>query len=340
MSTLRTNAITDITGGNTTTVNGVLLSTGILTLDNRIINGSLDIWERNSSGATLGYVAADRWYNGFGGGTVTQSRQNFTVGTIIGQSNPRYFLRQTVSGQSSATHYATTSQAIESVRSYAGQTITILGWAKRGGGTGNMSIEGVQSFGSGGTVSDIVTGISPTTVTLTTAWEPFAVVMNVPSITGKLIGTNNNDFFGINFWTSSGTDYNARSNSLGIQSISVDLWGIHIKHGIHSVSAVDLYRPRDVGTELTLCQRYFEAGQTGTLFWVATTNATNTVNTPFATTKRGNPNITTATVIISTNMNNASFEYVTPYGFRYNCVGGGVGGANLQIVYWADAELV
>jgi hypothetical protein len=205
-------------------------------------------------------VAADRWYNGFVGGTVTQSRQAFTLGDAIGVNQPTYFLRQAATGQTLASHAALTQQLIEGVRSYAGQTITILGWARRSSGTGNMAVEGQQTFGTGGSPSANVTAISPTTVSLTTSFAPFAVVLSVPSVTGKTLGSNGNDFFCLNFWTSAGSDFNARTNSLGLQTIGVDLWGIHIRVGTWSATDADLYRPRDPGTELALCQRYYLSG--------------------------------------------------------------------------------
>ena len=229
--------------------------TGAVDPENRIINGSFDFWQRGTSFTANGYTA-DRWEGFFSGGTVTTSRQSFALGDTLGSNSPTFFLRQTVSGQSLASHLATVVQKIESVRSYAGQTITILGWARRSSGSGNMVVEGYQLFGTGGSPSATVTGISPTTVSLTGSWAAFAVTMTVPSIAGKTLGSNNNDFFGINFWTSAGSDFNARANSLGIQTIGVDLWGVHIKLGTHTTTAVDLYKAPELGPELARCQRY------------------------------------------------------------------------------------
>ena len=231
--------------------------------ENRIINGDMNIWQRGTSSTSVGFVAADRWYNGLNGGTVTQSRQSFALGDALGSTQPAYFLRQTVSGQTLASQYAHTIQRIEGVRSYAGQTITVLGWAKVTSGTANMAVEALQSFGTGGSPSADVNGISPTTVALTTSWAPFAVVMAIPSVSGKTLGSGGNDSLALNFWTSAGSDFNARTNSLGLQTIGIDLWGIHVRVGTWTAADAALYRPRDPGTELALCQRYyyFTAGQ-------------------------------------------------------------------------------
>lgn len=255
MSTLRTNAILDASGGTTATVNGIPLRPGVLDPENRIINGAFDFWQRGTSTTATAY-AADRWINVGVNGTVTQSRQSFTLGDTLGNNSPTFFLRQTVSGQSGTNSLALTAQRVESVRSYAGQTITVLGWARRSSGSGNMVVEGTQNFGTGGSPSADVTGISPTTVTLTSSWTPFAATLTVPSISGKTLGTSGSDQFAVVFWTSAGSDFNSRANSLGIQTIGVDLWGIHIKQGTHTTSAVYLYRQPELGPELARCQRY------------------------------------------------------------------------------------
>ena len=227
--------------------------------ENRIINGDFGVWQRGTTTSVNGGYAADRWANSLVGGTVTQSRLDFPRGFSDFLNSTSFYLRQTVSGQSLASHNAITQQKIESVRSYAGQTITVLGWSRRGSGAGNMAVEAVQNFGTGGSPSASVTAISPTIVTLApTSFAPFAVVITVPSISGKTLGSDGNDNLTINFWTSAGSDFNARTNSLGLNAIAVDLWGIHIRIGTWTAADAALYRPRNPGTELALCQRYYQ----------------------------------------------------------------------------------
>ena len=229
--------------------------TSLIDPENRIINGAMDFWQRGTSSTSGGYLA-DRWSNNLNGGTVTTSRQAFTVGDTLGTNNPTFFFRQTVSGQSTSAHFATTGHPIEGVRSYAGQTITILGWARRSSGSGNAAVDLVQYFGTGGSPSSSVL-VAGQTLTLTSSFAPFALTFNVPSIAGKALGTNNNDFLNLVFWSSAGSDYNARTNSLGLQTIGVDLWGIHIRLGSQTVDAVQYYRQPELGPELARCQRYF-----------------------------------------------------------------------------------
>ena len=292
----------------------------------RIINGDMSVWQRGTSSAANGYVAADRWQNARTGGTVTLSQQAFALGDVLGVTAPKFFLRQAVSGQTTAGHYALISQRIEDVRAYAGQAITILGWAKRSSGTGNMAVDGAQNFGTGGSPSALVTGISPTTVTLTGTWAPFAIVMAIPSVTGKTLGTLGDDYLSISFWTSAGADHNARTNSLGLQAIGVDLWGVNIRQGTWTATDAALYRPRDPGTELALCQRYYEV--------VTATSAANGafVNAfSFATTKR----VTPALAVVAGGLNGGTFVVNGPGAISQNANSSGAS----SVTFGVDAEL-
>jgi hypothetical protein len=341
MSTLRTNALLDASGGTTATVNGIPLRPGVLDPENRIINGAFDFWQRGTSSTAAGYLA-DRWYNNVNTGTVTSSRQAFTVGDTLGSNNPAYFLRQTVSGQSAAGAYAVSEQRIEDVRSYAGQTITVLGWARRSSGSGNMAVEPRQEFGTGGSPSSAVS-VTAQTVTLTGSWAPFALTFAIPSISGKTLGTNNNHALYLIFWNSAGSDFNSRNNSLGLQTIGVDLWGIHIKQGTHTTSAVDLYRQPELGPELARCQRYYELfGQSG-VGRVASATVTD-MSFNFSVTKRatptialvgtGSPQITESTVSVRT-VTSISASYPGNPGtlMSLTVAGGGMTSPNMILAY-------
>lgn len=320
---------TTISGSTGITTDGLIYSgasaPALFQDDNRIINGSFDFWQRGTSSTSSGYLA-DRWQNDVFGGTVTTSRQSFTVGDTLGSNSPTYFLRQSVSGQSLTTHYAQFRQKIEGVRSYAGQTITLLGWARRSSGTGNMAVEFGQSFGTGGSPSAGIDGIGVTTVTLTESWAAFAVTVTIPSIVGKTLGTNNDDFLSFQFWTSAGSNYNARTNSLGLQTINVDFWGLHIRVGTHTAAAASLYRAPELGPELARCQRYYLSAAMGSFV----VNPSN-VFTPyiFPTTMRAIPAVTVTPSSGTVTLGGT----ITPHGFH------ATGSATLACAVAANAEL-
>ena len=352
MSTLKVDTITDTTGLLAPVFPaGSAQLNPLANREDKIINGDFGVWQRGTSGTANGYTAADRWQNSILGGTVTQVRQTFALGDTLGVSSPIYHLRQTVSGQTLASQYAITQQPIEGVRSYAGQTITVMGWAKRFSGTGNMAVEATQFFGTGGSPSAIVTAISPTTVTLGATWAPFAVVVTVPSVTGKTLGSNGNDNFALSFWTSAGSDFNARTNSLGLQTIGVDLWGIHIRQGTWTAAATADYRPRDPGTELALCQRYYQNSfprtpvVAGGNQFVFSGNVTAAVgfysSVGFSVPMRTTPNMTfNQTAVNQFSPGAPSLTGATPFGATIVLAAAATGAGGAYFYDWsADAEL-
>ena len=280
----------NILDGVTLTTAQVNASSADTNSENRIYNGDFNIWQRGTS-AAVGSYAADRWITLGAGGSVSQSQSSFTLGETLGVNCPTYFLRLSISGQTLTSHYAHTTQRIESVRSYAGQTITILGWARTTSGSGSFAVEAQQNFGTGGSPSATVSGISAAKFVPTGSWAPFAAVITVPSITGKTLGANSDDYFSINFWTSAGSDYNARTNSLGLQTISVDFWGIHIRQGTWTAADTALYRPRALADELALCQRYYEQARGGGVAYASSASAIQRFFVKFCVTKRAIPSI-------------------------------------------------
>ena len=343
MSTLLTNAILDASGGTSATINGITLRPGVLAPDNKVINGAFDFWQRGTSFSSSQYTA-DRWISGLSGGTVTATRQSFAVGDTLGTNNPTYFYRQTVSGQSLSTDYAIVAQRIEGVSSYAGQTVTVLGWARRSSGTGNMAISFDQFFGTGGTPSAGLGGTGQL-VNLTSSWAPFAVTIAVPSIAGKTLGTNGDDNLTLVLWSSAGSSFNTRASSLGIQTIGIDLWGIHIKTGTHTTTSTDLYTQPESELELIRCLRYytngtFSDGGAGALKWANTATNMFAGAISFITRMRVAPTVAVDVSPTYTNCSTAAFNSISTSGF--NIIVTTVVTANYRTVggQWsADAEL-
>lgn len=271
--------------------------------DDRVINGNFGVWQRTTSLTGDGF-AADRWYNSSVGGTVTHTRASVTPGSKIGSNNPQFALTQTVSGQTLSNHQALTTHRIEDASSYAGETITVLGWAARVSGAGNMAVGFRQISDTGATINNPVT-----TVTLSGTFQRFAVVMNVPSATGLTI--NGNDYLQLDFWTSAGSDYVGSGITLGLQTIGVRLWGVHIKRGTHTTSAVDMYRPRHPQLEDELCQRYFERGSVSDDGGVASKYANIAgiffnASHPYKVLKRASPTVSFTGTPIYSNCSNMS----------------------------------
>jgi hypothetical protein len=92
--------------------------------------------------------------------------------------------------------------------------------------------------------------------TLSTSWQRFSATVSVPSITGKTIGTNaNSSHLRALFWVSAGSSFDARTDSLGIQSNTFDIWGVQLEAG--STATAFRRNANSLQGELAACQRYY-----------------------------------------------------------------------------------
>ena len=234
-----------------------MTTTPISGFRNVLINGDFRINQRGfSSGSTGGTFMADRWYfnNQGGTGTLTASLQTFTPGASPAGYEGTRFARIVTSGQSAVGTRSDLIQNIEDVRTFAGQTITVSFWAKSASGTPSVSVELGQYFGTGGSPSSFVS--TPTKLVMSggTSWTRYSFSYTVPSLSGKTIGSNNDHYLYLGIWVSAGSDFNTRSGSLGIQNNTFDFWGVQVERGTIATP----FEQRPIGTELTLCQRYFQ----------------------------------------------------------------------------------
>jgi hypothetical protein len=223
---------------------------------NKIINGDFRVNQRAfSSTTTTGAYTFDRWANNCIDGTVTTSAQTFTLGTApVAGYEGQNFIRQQTTGQTLATAVGLIYQAIESVRTFANQTVTISFWAKAASGTPKVAVEARQSFGTGGSPSTSVQTLFGQ-VTLSTSWARYTVSALVPSIAGKTLGTNNDDFLQLVLWNSAGSNFNSRTGSLGIQTNTFDFWGVQVEAG--SIATPFQTATGTIQGELAACQRYY-----------------------------------------------------------------------------------
>jgi hypothetical protein len=226
---------------------------------NKIINGDFAINQRGfTSTTTNDSFIFDRYYTRNVDGTVTFSAETFTLGTApVSGYESKSYARIVTTGQTLSTARASLNQRMESVRTFAGQTITVSFWAKSASGTPSICAEMVQNFGTGGSPSSAVTAIlsSPANKAISTTWARYSFTINVPSISGKTLGSNNNDYFELLIWVSAGSDFNARTGTLGIQSNTFDIWGVQVEAG--SVATAFQTATGTLQGELAACQRYY-----------------------------------------------------------------------------------
>jgi hypothetical protein len=213
-----TSAVTVAQGGNSN-----------YTFRNRIINGAIGIWQRGTSftsGGT-GTYTADRFYGNGSSGTISRST-DVPAGFTYSFSNAP-----------SSTAFPGISQRIESVNiaDLASQTITASFWVKQTSGTAsalniNLAYPSVvDNWGSSTTIVETNVVASP----MPASWTRYTFTYTLPS-----------------------NVTNGMSITLFIPSASVTatflITGIQLEAG----STVTPFENRPYGTELALCQRYYQ----------------------------------------------------------------------------------
>ncbi|MEN9860946.1 MAG: hypothetical protein RLZZ515_1428 [Cyanobacteriota bacterium] len=233
--------------------NTALTGTGPLAgFRNAIINGDFNVWQRANSSSAFGYVAADRWVNGFTGSSSTMSRQSFALGQTEVPGEPQFFCRIVATSVTAGANYVALAQRIEGVRTCAGQTITLSFWAKANAAR-SIAVDFTQNFGTGGTPSAEVTGIGVTKVAIGTTWQKVTTTVTLPSISGKTLGTDGNDRVILTIFVDAGSSFNSRTNTLGHQSGTFDFARVQIEPGATATA----FEERPLALEERLCHRYF-----------------------------------------------------------------------------------
>lgn len=231
---------------------------------NYIIDGSFYFWDEGSgpfNGATE--YTATLWKKQSSVSTGVTTRQEFTAGQSLVPGNPVYYSRTVVISGNTSSSFVYKTHYIESVRTFAGETVTLSFYAKADVPK-NISVELKQNFGSGGSAYTSTSS----KLAVTSVWEKHEVTLTLPSLSGKTIGTGHN--LTVNFWFDAGVDFNSRSDSLGNQSGTFDIAKVQLEKG---PIATD-FEYRSYGEEQALVRRYYRECFT---YWGMTTTSASTL---------------------------------------------------------------
>lgn len=259
---------------------------------NKIINGDFGINQRSfTSTTTANAYGFDRWFLNLSGGTGTYSAQSFTLGAApVAGYEAKNFARLAVT---TGNDFCRLEQKIENVRTFAGQTVTVSFWAK---GTnpatlGSLNVTMVQSFGTGGSPSaSIIQNFG--SFTLTANWTRYSVTGTVPSISGKTIGTDNNDSISFGF---------GQGASVSTDSWTLDLWGVQVEYGSYATPFQTATGGISPQAELAMCQRYyFRSTPSSSFGWLGSGVAQSTTVTSMAVTLPATMRVVPTSVDFST----------------------------------------
>ena len=206
---------------------------------NRIINGAMSVWQRGTSfsvSTTTVTYGADRWgiYQPSGTGVITQDTD--------APAGFKYSLKAVGAGTDIL-------QRIESVNvtDLSGSTVTVSFWIKQTVGAGAGSISAQLQYAGSADNWSAPTVISTQTITPTAAWAQY-------SLTFVGLPSNVTNGLALNIFPTSGGS-----------SSTFFVTGIQLEKG--PVATPFEFRP--YGTELALCQRYYQTDNAENTYLVA-----------------------------------------------------------------------
>jgi len=278
MSTLATNAITDASGGNTTTINGYTPTMSNMAGRNRIINGDMRIDQRNAGASvtpTNGQYLVDRFvYYSSQASKFTAQQNAGSVTPPAGFENYLGFTSTSAYSVSSSDYFLVT-QIIE------GLNVADLGWGTANAATVTLSFWVRSSLTGtfGGVLGN--SGGSRSypfvyTISVANTWEQKTVTI-AGDTSGTWLKTNG---AGITLYLGMGvgSTYSGTAGSwagtlylsatgatsvVGTNGATFYITGVQLEAG----SVATPFEHRQYGQELALCQRYYQKSPTGFESW-------------------------------------------------------------------------
>jgi hypothetical protein len=267
MSTIKTNAILDASGGETATVNGYTPTLSNMPGYNRIINGDMRIDQRNAGASvtpTNGSYTLDRWSCYLSGGGAYSVQQSSTAPT--GFVNSLLVTTTTADSSIAAGDYYILTYIIEGTNvadlawgSASAKTVTLSFWVRSSlTGTFSGSLEnsaGNRSYPFTYTISaantyeyKTVTIAGDTTGTwLTTTGSGIKLRLSLG------MGSTYSGTAGA--WAASGYYAASSETAKVISTLSATLYITGVQLEVGSVATP--FERRDYGRELIMCQRYY-----------------------------------------------------------------------------------
>jgi hypothetical protein len=304
---------------------------------NLIHNSMFNIAQRGAGPFTTANWALDRYLLQFNGGSVsgTQFALSDADRAQIGDEAAVNGWQCVGVGTAGAGDYTLPlEQHLESIRRLAGKTVTVSFYAKATAGTPKLGIEFQQVFGSGGSPSTVVNGIGSQAFTLSTTWTRYTATVALPSASGKTFGTTaGTDYTMLRFYQSAGATLNAQSGGIGVQSYTLQLWGVQCEVGSQATPLEKL----DPRYDLANCQRFYQTGFAGVYGYANAGAAIGNLG-QFPVTMRASPTM----AIVTPTYGNASAANIVASGFGSYQVSATVtaaGNASVTLNYTASADL-
>lgn len=311
-------------------IDAALNNTGRNLLDNAMFN----IQQRGPGPFTISTAyTADRWMISITGdatASVTTSVMQPGVGT---DEELIWTLQTQVAGGSTAAAGFFLAQRIELARRVLGHTVTVSFWARAMAGAPRVGLGFGVSYGAQGSAATFGhIGITPA---VTSAWQRYSATATIPSGVGQTFA-GAGEFFQLELWLSDGGNQANRSGGIGVQSSTVQFWGIQLEIGTQATPLDKL----DLGTDLANCQRFYQAGFYGS--WGGYAPAAGSLGAghtqTFAVKMRAIPSMATSG-FSGINAGNIAPGNIATDCFSYTALGNATGGVSFTLNWTASADL-
>jgi hypothetical protein len=226
------------------------------------IDGNMDSWQVNGTNsisvpAATDTYTADMWIANSGtGGAMTAVLLQHLAG-----SEPTWYTRGNknlveLNQTTAATTNPTFGQKLEGVEQYNGQTITVQAAMNFQGGSFNVvGVRVTQNFGTGGSPSATVVTTSPALNWTGSGTTKYSAEIAIPSISGKTIGANGNDFVRIDLLFATGA-----TGLVTMSQLQIDVSPPGINPNTTGDGGVpQQFRWRGLGPEMLRVQRHVNA---------------------------------------------------------------------------------
>lgn len=304
---------------------------------NKLHNPLMNVAQRGTGPWTANGYTVDRWtaYANLDTISFTQQALADTDRTAIGDEAALYALRNVFTGNAGAAAQNTVAQPIENVRRLSGKTVIVSFWAQASAALKLGATLG-QNFGSGGSPSPTVY-LSGQSATLSTTWARYNLTFTLASAAGKTFGTTaGTDLTQLVLAFSSGANNNAVNGNIGVQSGTVQLWGVQLEVAQAGQTQPSPLEKPDPRYDLSNCQRFYQTG------WVrfggyATAGGYLGQSVMFPVVMRGSPSF----VVTNSASTNCS-PYAESSGPSYGSVWGqatATGMTGVMATYIASADL-
>ena len=311
MSTVKTNAILDVSGGNTATINSMTPTADSLQgFRNRLINSDMRIDQRNAGASvtpTNGQYTLDRWQ-----AFLTQASK-YSVQQNAGSITPPVGFTNYL-GCTSSSAYSVGASDTFGIRQYIeGYNVADLGWGTANAKTITISawVRSSLTGTFGGVLQNSAQNRNyPFTFTISSANTWTQISVTVAGDTSGTWLTTNSTGISVIFNLGTGSTYSGTAGSwssslyfaptgatsvVGTNGATFYITGVQLEVG----SVATPFERRDYGRELIMCQRYFFTLTSGSsapandplALAVATSSTDIAVQIRYPTTMRTDPTV-------------------------------------------------